>query len=67
MSKAADKVVKEDGKTFYVMGTHYIRQHDDNWQGKKTNYRRCRRCKRLVAKQHHVAHQAKYHNGIITF
>jgi hypothetical protein len=52
-----DGIVKEDGKTFYKMSLTYIRQQDDNYFGKKTEYSRCLKCNKLVSTQWMIRHK----------
>lgn len=46
-----DGVVKIDGKTFYKSGNSYTRMQDENYNGKRTEYRKCPICKKLVSRQ----------------
>lgn len=51
---------REDGKTYYKIGTSYTRVHDDNFPlGPKYQYYRCDKCKKLVSKRYKALHKCK--------
>ncbi len=51
--------MKENGKTFEGIEPNFTRIHDDNYSGKRTRYKRCGICKRLVSRQ-----WQQYHNTV---
>lgn len=59
----AKNIIVENGKTFDKVGGYYMRVHDKNYQGKRTTYRRCNVCKKLIGKQWEQYHRSIHGNN----
>lgn len=50
-------ILKENGKTFQGTEPDFTRIPDENYCGKRTRYRRCEVCKKLVSRQWQQYHR----------